>query len=384
MQKAMCSASRSHLMACSLIFLLSGCASLPSSGPTAHQVIKRSKAADADFRFQVVNLDAPTIEALNRASIEEQSSVRSLNTLAQPAQVQTIGPGDVLSITLYEVGVTLFQSQPREGGGGFDPSAHGERFPAITVNENGEITLPYIGKLAVAGSTASEVERRIAQGLRGKSQEPQAIVTISNNVSNTVYVYGDVRRPSRLEIPLGGERVLDAIAQSGGAAYSSEDTLLRFERHGATIDQRLNTVQADGKDDLRLLPGDHLELIRRPRTYTVFGATNKVSQVSFETGAVSLAEAMARVSGPNDSQADPSAIFLFRYDSQLDKPTGQHPIIYRLNMLDPASYFLAQRFAMRDKDVIYIANSAANQPSKLMTILSQLFSPFVAIGAVAR
>jgi polysaccharide export outer membrane protein len=32
-------------------------------------------------------------------------------------------------------------------------------------------------------------------------------------------------------------------------------------------------------------------------------------------------------------------------------------------MMSPASYFLAQRLAMHDKDVIYIANAAANQPA---------------------
>jgi polysaccharide export outer membrane protein len=53
-------------------------------------------------------------------------------------------------------------------------------------------------------------------------------------------------------------------------------------------------------------------------------------------------------------------------------------------MLKPQSYFLSQRFAMRDKDVIYIANAAANQPSKLVGIVNQLFSPFVTARAIAR
>ena len=50
-------------------------------------------------------------------------------------------------------------------------------------------------------------------------------------------------------------------------------------------------------------------------------------------------------------------------------------MIYRLNMLRPDSYFLSQRIGMRDKDVIYIAGAASNQPGKLAQILGQLFSP---------
>ena len=105
--------------------------------------------------------------------------------------------------------------------------------------------------------------------------------------------------------------------------------------------------------------------------------------MSFETGDVSLAEAVARAGGPTDSSADPSAIFLFRYDPQVDGAQAV-PIVYRLNMLNPTSYFLAQRFLVRDKDVIYIGNAAANQPAKLVAIINQLFSPIVTARALAR
>ena len=130
-------------------------------------------------------------------------------------------------------------------------------------------------------------------------------------------------------------------------------------------------------------PGDRIELVRRPRTYTIFGAVSKIAQVSFDTSEVSVAEALARSGGPNDAQADPSAIFLFRYSLQSGSGIEQ-PIIYRLNLLKPESYFIAQRMLMRDKDVIYIANAAANQPSKLIGVINQLFSPFVTARAISR
>ncbi len=45
--------------------------------------------------------------------------------------------------------------------------------------------------------------------------------------------------------------------------------------------------------------------------------------------------------------------------------------------MQPSSYFLSQRFAIRDKDVIYIANAAAMRPAKLVNIINQLVSPAV-------
>ena len=365
--------------------VMAGCATLPSSGPTARQIQNGAIRSSGALKFQIVDLDPATIERLQADDTARTDRITALGRLARDVRTDTIGPGDVLTIQIYEVGVALFGGGGvRAGGDGFDPSARGEVFSTITVDREGTIRLPSIGRLGVAGLTPFEVQSLIEQGLKGKSQSPQALVTIRTNVANTIYVSGDVRRPGRLELTVGRERLLDAIAASGGGASTSEDTLVRFSRGGQSVEQRLGFIRSGTSDDLELIPGDRIELIRRPRTYTVFGATPKASQINFETGEVSLAEALARVGGPNDAQADPAAIFLFRYDGAVDVSRGGVPKIYRLNMLKPESYFLSQRFAIRDKDVIYIANAAANQPSKLIAIINQLFSPFITARALTQ
>jgi len=192
-----------------------------------------------------------------------------------------------------------------------------------------------------------------------------------------------VRRPGRFDLSLQNERLLDAIALAGGADYSSEDTVVRFTRGTRTVEERLARIRSGAGDDLVLVPGDRIELIKRPRSFLVMGASTRVSQVSFETGDLSLAEAVARAGGPTDSVADPSAVFLFRYDPAA-AGKGEQPVIYRLNMMQPVNYFLSQRFAVRDKDVIYIANAAANRPAKFVSIINQLFSPFVTAYALTR
>jgi polysaccharide export outer membrane protein len=251
------------------------------------------------------------------------------------------------------------------------------------VDASGRIQLPYLGNITVGDLTVAQAQARIAAALRGKSQDARALVSIKQNVSNTVFVSGAVNRPGRLPLSLARERLLDAIATAGGSANTSEDTVVRFVRGSGVVEQRLATIRANMPDDVVLNPGDRIELIRSPRTYTVFGAVSKISQVPFETGQVSLAEALARSGGPSDATADPSAIFLFRYIVQ--PQTGvEEPVIYRLNLLKPESYFLSQRVAMQDKDVIYIANAAANQPAKLVGVINQLFAPFVLARQIAN
>lgn len=45
------------------------------------------------------------------------------------------------------------------------------------------------------------------------------------------------------------------------------------------------------------------------------------------------------------------------------------PLIYRLNMRDPNSFFLARRFPVRSKDIVYVTNAPAMESQKVMTIL---------------
>jgi len=42
------------------------------------------------------------------------------------------------------------------------------------------------------------------------------------------------------------------------------------------------------------------------------------------------------------------------------------PVIYNINLRDPAGYFLASNFEMRNKDMIYVSNSVSVEATKAM------------------
>lgn len=363
--------------------LLAGCAGLPASGPTAHQILAQAVPKGAPAVFNVVNLDQTSVEALNSA-VPASLPPEGFAPLADAVPRGVIGPGDTLKINLYEVGVSLFSGSKATAAGAdaFDASAHGEEFAAVTVDQNGDIRLPFAGTLQVSGLTTHQVAQDIERRLSDKSQHPQVVVTIEESIFSSVVVTGDVRKPGRITLTSGQEHLIDAIAVAGGTEESIDDVVLRFVRNGRRVEERLGDIGAGSADDLVLDPGDRIEVVRQPRTFTVFGAAGKVSEVPFESSRVSLAEAIARVGGPSDSAADPSAIFLFRNGAP--RGTNGLPNIYRISMLDPRTYFLAQKVALRDKDLIYIANARSSQPSKFVAIINQLFSPAVAVRAIAQ
>jgi hypothetical protein len=47
---------------------------------------------------------------------------------------------------------------------------------------------------------------------------------------------------------------------------------------------------------------------------------------------------------------------------------GKVPVVYTINLKDPASFFVAQNFPMRNKDVLYVANAQANELQKFLNL----------------
>lgn len=353
---------------------VSGCSTLPSSGPTSTD-INTALRKHNDIGFSIVDINAAAAAKL--ASLAPMDG--GLERLARSGRIDTVGPGDVLTIAVFEVGITLFQGGSGAGQGGqFNPSARATVLDDVMVDATGTIALPYVGRLNVADKTPADVARMIERGLRGLSQRPQVQVGVKVNAHNNYYILGDVRTPGKFPLTLPEERLIDALARAGGATVQPDDAVVRITRDGRSAETRLSAIEAAGSQNIALLPGDRVQVFTRPRTFLAFGSTNKVSQVPFSTNDLSLAEALARIAGPNENSADAAAVYLFRYDRTADMPGGR-PVIYRLNMLRAESYFLSQRIGMRDKDVIYIASAKANQPGKLAQILGQLFSPILAV-----
>lgn len=141
--------------------------------------------------------------------------------------------------------------------------------------------------------------------------------------------------------------------------------------------------------------GDVLTLVQIPQTYSVFGATGQNTQLDFKAEKMTLAEAVARAGGLQDQRADPSGVFLFRYEPPAvvgalgagNLPTGpdrDSPVVYRLDFRDPNSYFLADRFPVEDKDIIYVSNALLSDLEKFFTLLNTVTGPVVTGIVVTR
>ncbi|MGE5269630.1 MAG: polysaccharide biosynthesis/export family protein [Thiohalocapsa sp.] len=268
----------------------------------------------------------------------------------------------------------------------------GTRIPDQQVGSDGGISIPYGGRIAVAGKTPAEVQQAIEQRLTPRALDPQVLVVVKRSLANSVAVAGEIVGGKRVRLSPGGERLLQVIAAAGGARAPVHETFVSLSRGGVSATISLAALVADPAQDIFAEPGDVLTLLRRRQSFTVFGAAGRNATITFDSDRLSLEEALAKGHGLIDLRADPRAVFLFRYEPAAvvralgqpiaaDAPPGLAPIVYRLDLADAKSYLLARRFPVRDKDTIFIANAEIRPVAGFFEALSKL-SGAVQIGGV--
>lgn len=366
-----------------LALALSACASLPSNAPTVGQVRQAARSADtAPIPFHLVSIDANVVTHMAEVQHPGLFALSALATGPAVERADLIRRGDTLSIVVFEVGVSLF-------GGGVTPMADAMRAPTagaqtlqLTVREDGAIDLPYVGTVQAAGTYPETLAGEIRQRLHKFSESPDVVVNIADSLKNVVYIGGAVMHPGRVRLTAAHEHLLDVVALSGGSPLDVNELQVTLVRGAHTVVAPLNQIGAADAANVTLLPGDRISLERVRSSYTVFGATDRVSQVPFDARTVNLAEALARAGGPSDNRANPHGVYVFRLEKADDG--SSRAVIYELNMLRPDTYFVAQMFPMHDKDVILFANSSTNAVQKALGLISNLFNPFVAVKTATQ
>jgi polysaccharide export outer membrane protein len=257
--------------------------------------------------------------------------------------------------------------------------------PPQVIESDGSITMPYVGRISAIGRTPGQLGQEIEKMLKGKAVEPQVIVTLVNGGGSIATVGGEVGQPKQVQLSMRGERLLDVIAQAGGSKFPPYESYIRIVREGYVGTILLQTVISTPSENIAVQPNDQIFVIRNPRTFTVMGASQKVSQYTFDTERVTLVEAVARAGGPIDQVGDPTGVYLFRYEPWDvaraiwqrpppevyggGKPPPFVPILYRVGMSGAGGVFMGQAILLRDKDVVLITNAEATQIQKAMGIV---------------
>lgn len=369
---------------------LAACSSLGSSGPSASSVMRLEEKSYADVDVKIVDLDSNAVRKI--AAFRHAQSFSEIFG-AVPAADMMIGKGDILDISMWEAPpAVLFgvaTADPRLAAG--LQVAQGAALPQQMVGDDGAVSIPFAGRVTAAGRTPVEVQREIVARLRGKANDPQVVVRLSQNEAHNVTVIGEVAANRRVPLSAKGERLLDVIAAAGGTKQPVGKTTIQVSRGTTVAAMALDDIIRDPSQNIRLLPDDVVTALFQPYSFIALGAVTQNAEVPFEGGGLTLAQALGRIGGLRDERADIRGVFVFRMENPaaLDPQVatsarttldGRIPVVYRLNLSDASSFFVAQDFAIRDDDILYVSNAPGTDLQKFLTTLSTVAFSAIAIS----
>jgi polysaccharide biosynthesis/export protein len=387
-------ASLTRLLLATSAFALASCA---SDGPLTRTVVKAPQKATADaVHIKVVDVTDATIQQL--ATMQRKASFLDQLGDGVPRNV-IVGSGDTLDVAIWEAPPAALFGLLNSGGGASEAVGSGgmiSRSPAIPeqmVDSDGQISIPFVGKVDVAGLTPQQISVAIERRLQGKAHLPQVVVRRIENSTANVTVVGDVSKSGRIPLTPKGERLLDALAGAGGTKEPINKLVVQLTRGGKVTTMPLDTVIRDPRQNIRLAPDDVVTLLFQPYSFTALGAVNKSSEVPFEATGMSLAQALGRIGGLDDNRSDAKGVFVFRFENYQNglvdehandgsNPTRGIPVIYRFDLKNPASLFFLQRFAMQDHDVVFVSNSPITDFQKFLGLISQVTFSLIGIAGV--
>jgi protein involved in polysaccharide export with SLBB domain len=144
-----------------------------------------------------------------------------------------LGAGDRLRIIVFE--------QNQLGG-------------EFVVDQDGNVSLPLVGRLKVAGLLPGQAEQLIAARLAGSIvKNPKVNIDVIHY--RPVYVYGEVTRPGAYEI-VGNPTVVGAVTLAGGFTYRAQTDGLTIVRYGDPERRRwaVNETTPVGPGDVIFVP----------------------------------------------------------------------------------------------------------------------------------
>lgn len=172
---------------------------------------------------------------------EYQVLPQTPNPAQPPDEYYLIGPGDALSIQLWN-----------------EPTLSGP----VKVRPDGFVTLPLVNELQVSGLTTAELRKLLADKYKAFVNSPVVTIRIEGIASSEVFLLGQVNKPGAYPL-LGNDTLLQLVTRAGGLTIFAERRDLRvMRRAGNKVTEYIADYDAivagDLKQDIILRPGDRI------------------------------------------------------------------------------------------------------------------------------
>jgi polysaccharide export outer membrane protein len=351
--------------------LAAGCAALPSAGPTAG-AMKQNASVD------VVDVTPAVAESENAAAAarEKDAVDRAVALLqAPPPDVPfRFGPGDIVDITLWS-----FSPWP-----GANPLSSNNPGPiplgAYTLSPEGEISLPYAGRIRLTGLGLGEAQDAISRDYAARRilQQPTAVIKLAAAPNADVIVTGSVGQPRAIPWTPAGLTLAQAVTQSlgdGGGLLAQGDLaqsrsavrVAVLRGHDAPVALPMAVAL---EQTIPLRAGDRIVVSKAPAVQvSVLGGGARKNGIYGYPRQPLLSEVLADAAGLDGAAANTRGVFVLR------RGNGGRPVLYNFAWNRTQGVIASQQFPLQDADLVYVAEAPVVAVQKVINLLFQATLP---------
>ncbi|MBK0329335.1 polysaccharide export protein [Rhodobacteraceae bacterium F11138] len=364
------------LVLTSLLFGLGGCSRLPGGAPASEEILKEADAVTADFAlYPVTRAFLPTAEQWPPTGKQEHLSWISAS---QGARSQIIQPGDSLNIRIWDSSDNSLLTTTEQKD---------IQLADMTVASNGDIFLPYVGKVSVIGLTPDLAREEVQTAFETIVPSAQVQLAMSEGRNNSVDLVSGVLQPGTYPMPDRNYSVLGLISAGGGISSNLNNPQIRLMRdghiYGTSVDRLLNNPSLD----TLLRGGDRVFLEEDERYFLSFGATGTEDLHIFTKDNMSAMDAVAVMGGFQDSKADPKGLLILReYPASASRAGVRGPrqsrVVFTLDLTTADGLFSARRFQINPEDLVMATESPINDALTVSNVIGNFFGVFSSAGNI--
>jgi polysaccharide export outer membrane protein len=289
-----------------------------------------------------------------------------------PDAAYRLGADDVISVTVYlhpELDVPVAGSSGSQGG--------------ALITSDGSVELPLIGEVHLGGQTLRQAQATLTQAYSEYVNNPKVAIELQQAQSLRYYLLGAFAAPG-IKYPVHQMTLLEALALGGTVDLQSADLYQAYVAQGSVklpVDLYALLVEGDLSQNIPLASGDAIVIpSSASENAFVFGAVGKPGPVQFQSGALSLLQALASAGMDlaNYTNAKLARIHIIRARGN----SAQFLIVDARMIMDGQ----ATSFALEPGDIVFVPptevatwNQVLSELIPSLQTVSDVLNPFVSL-----
>lgn len=281
-----------------------------------------------------------------------------------------IAPGDQVNVTVWDTAENSLITGPGQ---------RAVTMQAMQVSSAGEVFLPFVGTIRVAGMSAATARARIEEEYASSIPAAQVQLSVEPGRANTANLVAGVASPGVYPLADRDVTILSLLSLGGGVNPGLPNPQVRLFRGDHVYGIALSRLYDDPALDTTLMGGDRVIVEAESRAFLSLGAAGSQSRHVFPTEVVTALDALALIGGVNEARADPQGVLVLRdYPAAAVRADGiagpaHERMVFVLDLTSADGLFSAGAFQIMPNDLVYATESPVNAARTVMGIIGSVF-----------